>query len=258
MRYDEFRDHLIEALRNAGLHTGHGNACDTVDIMSMDRKWQVVAGPIEHKNTAPFSVSVAISFNWSSVNAARGQTCEEDVLTEMLGRRLRVPKTRRRLVRVDLQLHASPPYGSTAWMPDPQLLSSWSADLGKKLNSLLTDIQEREGQVIAVMGSCGDTKLEVHCQPEGRLTLTGVGVSAFQLVPIPRVWDEPDRRDAEKGNSKELIRLAQQFKTALEEWIRGIAELANWIRYSPPSSEAKSLEPWFEDEEEEDGPKIIH
>jgi hypothetical protein len=31
----------------------------------------------------------------------------------------------------------------------------------------------------------------------------------------------------------------------------------NWIRYSPPP-EAKRLDPWFEDEEEDDEPETIH
>ena len=30
------------------------------------------------------------------------------------------------------------------------------------------------------------------------------------------------------------------------------------IRYSPPPPEAKRLEPWFEDEEEEGGPETNH
>jgi hypothetical protein len=32
----------------------------------------------------------------------------------------------------------------------------------------------------------------------------------------------------------------------------------NWIRYSPPPPEAKRLEPWFEDEGEDDEPETIH
>jgi hypothetical protein len=49
-----------------------------------------------------------------------------------------------------------------------------------------------------------------------------------------------------------------RFKMALEHWISSVAELGRWIRYSPPLPEAKQLEPWFEDEEEEGGPETIH
>jgi hypothetical protein len=258
MRYDEFRDQLQDALRAAGLLIGVESPSETVDIESMDRNWQVYVWRGERKSTEPFGVSAEIAFRWSSVNAARGHTCEEDVLTEMLGRRVRIPKTQRRWVRVDLKLHASLPYGSTARIPDPQLLGSWSAAVGEKLDKLLTDIQERQGQIVAVTGCREDAKLEVQCKPEGEFSLTGVSVSAFQLAQVPRVWDDHDRRDAEKGNSKELARLARRFKMALEEWISSVAELGNWIRYTPPPPEAKPLEPWFEDEEENGGPETIH
>ena len=90
------------------------------------------------------------------------------------------------------------------------------------------------------------------------LSLAGISVSAFQLVRVPRIWDDPGRREAEKGNSAELSRLARRFKEALDGWVSSVAELGNWIRYSPPPPEAKRLEPWFEDDEEEDGPETIH
>ncbi len=258
MHYDEFRDQLQDALHSEGLLTGIERASETVDIESMDRNWQVYVWRGERKSTEPFNVSAEIAFRWSSINAARGHTCEEDVLTEMLGRRLRIPKTQRRWVRVDLKLHASLPYGSTARITDSQVLNSWTAAAGEKLNKLLTDFQERQGRIIAVMGGSEGVKFEVQCKTQEELSLAGAWVSAFQLVRVPRVWDDPDRRDAEKGNSKELARLARRFKMALEEWISSVVELGNWIRYSPPPPEAKPLEPWFEDEEENGGPETIH
>ena len=63
--------------------------------------------------------------------------------------------------------------------------------------------------------------------------------------------------EALRGNiGEELARLAQRFKDALDEWTRSVAELATWIRYSPPPPGAKRVEPWFEDED--DGPETIH
>jgi hypothetical protein len=80
-------------------------------------------------------------------------------------------------------------------------------------------------------------------------------------VRVPRVWDDPGRRDAEKGAATELARLAQRFKNANDEWAESVAELGRWIRYAPPSPEAKRLEPQFEDDDEEKedgGPETIH
>jgi len=75
------------------------------------------------------------------------------------------------------------------------------------------------------------------------------------------MWDDPDRRDAEKGTAKELSKLAQKFKYLLDEWRISIAELAKWIRYTPPPADAIQVEQPFEeleDEDGEDGPETIH
>ena len=77
------------------------------------------------------------------------------------------------------------------------------------------------------------------------------------------MWDDPDRRNAEKGAAEEIARLARRFKNAMDEWTESVAELARWIRYAPPPPEAKPAEPWFEDREEEEeqengGPESIH
>ena len=168
--------------------------------------------------------------------------------------------TERRWIRVDLSLYAGLPYGSTAPLPDPQVFGSWIADVGKKLNELLAEFKQRKQRVVAVMGACEEIEVETRCSAEGALTLKGVSVSGSRLVRIPRVWDDPDRREAEKDISEELVRLARRFRSALDEWAGRIAELAKWIRYTPPPPEARRVEPWFEDEEkdEDGGPETIH
>ncbi len=75
------------------------------------------------------------------------------------------------------------------------------------------------------------------------------------------MWDNPDRRDAEKDPSTELSKLAQKFKYSLDEWRSGIAALVKWIRYTPPPDDANQIEQPFvekEDEDEEEGPETIH
>ena len=66
---------------------------------------------------------------------------------------------------------------------------------------------------------------------------------------------------AEKGAAAEFSRLAQKFKYSLDERSESIAELARWIRYTPPPLETKRVAPPFEDQEDEnedDGPGTIH
>jgi hypothetical protein len=261
MRYDEFRDRLQDALRRAGLFFQPvDRPTETIDLANTGRRWKAYIWRSAPQSAEPFHVSAKIAFDWSPFDAARAYTCEEDLLTELLGRKQRPTKTERRRTRVDLALHASLPYGSTTPMPDPQLFGSWTGAVGEKLDELLTEFKERQGRVVAVMGGRAEVETEVRCNAEGVLSLKGVSVSGFRLVPVPRVWDDPDRRKAEKDIGEELARLARRFKDALDEWTRSVAELATWIRYSPPPQGAKRVEPWFEDEDgdEDDGPETIH
>jgi hypothetical protein len=61
------------------------------------------------------------------------------------------------------------------------------------------------------------------------------------------------RPRASRGAHVEIGRLARTFKITLDEWTQSVSELATWIRYSPPPPGAKPVEPWFEDQAEDDG-----
>jgi hypothetical protein len=259
MQYEEFCNRLQRALQAAGLFSAcSDHAVESIDLANSTRSWKLNIWRITSDSAEPFHVSARICFDWHPVDAARTFTCEEDLLTELLGRRIRLPKTQCGRTRIDLELHATLPYGSTAPVPEPPLLLSWTGSVSEKLGKLLIDVQEREGKVVAILGSREQPRIETQCREPGGLSLSGISVSAFQMVRIPRHWDDPDRRRAEKDNSGELARIAGRFKEALDEWTKSVAELGNWIRYSPPAPEAKRLEPWFEEEEDDNGPETIH
>ncbi|MBI4473470.1 MAG: hypothetical protein HY646_12440 [Acidobacteria bacterium] len=256
MRYNEFRDRFQDALREAELFFQYGEQpIEIIDLASTSRRWKLYIR-LSAQNPEPFHVSAKISFNWSPVNAARAYTCEEDLLTELIGRKQRPAKTEQRWARVNLALYATLPYGSTTPIPDPQIFGSWTGSAGEKLDKWLTEFKERQGRVVAVTGGREEVEVEARSNAEGVLFLKGVSVSGFRIVRVPRVWDDPDRREAEKDIDEELARLARRFKDALDEWTRSVAELARWIRYAPPPPEAKPVEPWFEDEN--GGPETIH
>ena len=110
MRYDEFRDRLQGALRGAGLLLQSvGPPTETLDLASAGRRWEEYTFGSPPWDPAPFQVSARIAFAWDAVNTARAYTCEEDILTELLGRRQRYPKTQSRWTRVDLKLYATLP-----------------------------------------------------------------------------------------------------------------------------------------------------
>jgi hypothetical protein len=257
MRYDEFRDRLQDALRETGLlFRQTGRMAENIDVAGADRHWEIFLLHSPARDPAPFNVSARVAFAWDPVNAARANTCEEDLLTAVLGRKQRYPKTQPRWTRVDLGLYATLPYGSPTPMPDSQLLGPWISSLGETLDKLLTEFKEREGQIVAITGGREDVAVEARGGSDGVLFLKGVSASGFRIIRIPRVWDDPVRREAEKDIGKELTSLAQRFKDTLDEWGKSVADLAGWIRYAPPPPGTAPAEPQFEDEGED--PETIH
>ena len=261
MLYAEFRDQLEDALQKAGLFF-HGVdwPVETIDLADTARRWKVCIFRAALGSAEPFHVSAEISFYWTPTDAARARTCEEDLLTELRGRRKRPVRTEPRWKRVDLSLHASLPYGSTTPMPEPRVFGAWTASIEEKIHAAFSEIEERNGRIVAVLGGHEDLDVQVHFKPDGLASLSGVSTSGFRVVRVPRVWDDPGRREAERGPEKELGSLARTFKAAFDEWIKSVSELATWIRYSPPPSGAKPIEPWFDDQSEDDddgGPETI-
>jgi len=86
---------------------------ETIDLVTTERRWRVFVFRNAPQQAEPFHVSAKISFGWSPFEAARSYTREEDLLSELLGRRERPTKTEPRILRVDIVLRASLPYGST-------------------------------------------------------------------------------------------------------------------------------------------------
>lgn len=261
MRYDGFRDRLQDCLREAGLFLPLADRpIETVDLAITGRRWKVYIGRSAPQKADPFFVSAKIGFHWNPFDAARSYTCEEDLLTELFGRKERSPKTEPRLLRVDLTLHATLPYSSTAPIPDPLIFGAWTSSIGEKLDRHLSETRELRGNV-AVIGYRGEVEVQARCMTGGSLALTGISLSGFRVVRLPRVWDDPQRRETEKDEGKELDRLARRFKGALDEWTTSVAALATWLRYLPPlPGTAPRPSIGFEQEErdEDDEPHSTH
>ena len=259
MRYAELRDTLEDALHEADLFFHDVERVETIDLATTVRSWKAFISTAVPHGTEPFHISAEISFQWTPFDAARAYTCEEDLLAELLGRRNRPTRTERRWTRIDLSLHASLPYGSTTPMPDPNVFGAWAASVEEKADAAFTALQEKKGQVVAILGGHGEVDVQAHCKSDGAVSLKGLAISGFRMVRIPRVWDDPDRREAETHPRNELDRLAQRFRATLDQWAESVAQLATWIRYSPPTAGAKPVQPWFEDESEDgDGGETIN
>lgn len=111
--------------------------------------------------------------------------------------------------------------------------------------------EQKKGRIVAVLGGHGDVEVQAHCKPDGVVSLKSLAISGFLTIRVPRVWDDSERRVAERDPRDERGRLARRVKTALDEWTKSVSELATWIRYSPPPQGAKPVEPWFDDRAED-------
>jgi len=261
MRYDDFREQLEIALQNAGL-LGQclDSPVETIELESTQRRWRIYV-PASSRGTEPFYVSAKIAFNWDPFNAARSFTCEEDLLEELLGKAKESSKTEPRYVRVDLELYASLPYGSTCVIPHARAFGSWADAIHRKLDRVFRENIRRQGDPGAVQGGLEELNIESRCDSSGRLSMAGVSVAGFRIIRIPRVWDNPGRQEKEKSAADELSRVSEVYKFSLDAWRVAIAELTREIRYTPPPEGAAQAGPPAEDlemDDETNGPETIH
>lgn len=193
MRYADFRDRLEAALLAEGLlFPGADRRVETIDLADTVRNLVVNVYRAARDDTKPFDVSAAIGFQWSPVDAARAYTSEEDLLADLVGRRRRWPRTERRWTRVDLRLHANLPYGSTTSIPEPSVFGAWTAAVVGQADAAFTDVDERDGRILAIRGGHGDLELRARSNPEGVVSLNAIAIAGFRLVRVPRVWDNPE------------------------------------------------------------------
>ena len=175
MHYDEFRDQLKDALQDAGLFLHRiGNPIETIELSGAARRWKLGLLRSSPRNTEPFDVTAQIAFQWDPFDNARSYTCEEDLLTELLGRKKSGLKTVQRFARVDLDLRAGLPYGSTATIPDPKLFGAWTESVSLKLDKLFAERRERAGRLTAILGYLGEVRIDTRCGAGGVLSLTRI------------------------------------------------------------------------------------
>lgn len=226
MRYDEFRDRWLAALRRARLLSHHDRPEETIDLTTTARRWRVHLLP---RPAEPFHVGATISFRWDPFDAARSYTCEEDLLTELFGRRATRP-TQPRLLRVDINLRATLPYGSTTPMPAPDVWASWVASVEERLDDALTGRRHRKRREPAWRG---DLEIDGRTTPVGAFSFHGMSVPAYEMIVVPRIWDDPKRRERETSAGKEIDGLAERFRGALNAWMASVGELVTWLRHAP-------------------------
>jgi hypothetical protein len=226
MRYDEFRDRWQAALHAAGVLSYQDRPQETIDVSTTKRRWRFLTLP---RTAEPFNVSASVSFHWDPFQSARSYTREEDLLTELLGRRARW-STQHRLVRVDIKLHATLPYGSTTPLPTADVWLPWIASMEENVGAALAPQRQRKNTDIRWRGGL---EIQGETSIHGEFAVHGMSVPAYEMIVVPRIWDDPKRREREASAVKPIDALAVRFRKALDAWTDSVAELAGWLHNAP-------------------------
>ena len=232
VRYDEFKSSFLAALRDSGLlMIGPPPNEEVLDLRTADRTVTVYVEPAGRDIGAPFHISGKISWRWDALQAARTTTTEDDMLTELFGREdARSRETARPRVRVDIELRAGLEYGKSIAMPSRAAWFEWRREAVGRLQTVerLVDenaMRDLPDEELAVLAWLGEPEMEITCNEAGDLLLKSVSVSAFQMVGVPRTWDDPDRQP-DDDSYPQLSAMFLRVKAALHAWREVMDHLA--------------------------------
>jgi hypothetical protein len=224
MDYDTFKSFWNSAFAEAGLPSAMGHPDETVDLSSMDRRYTAYVRDFDD-SSEPFHISCKLSWRWDALQSARTATTEEDLLTQLHGRDEAADMdTERPWLRVDVELHGSLQLGEGQKMPGKATWSRFVAAVTKKVTPLLPvhEIEFNDGT--AVLGWCGQPTATVLCEEDGRVKLTGVELSAYQPILLPRKWDDPER-EPDEDPEEALAAFTGRVREAMEQWAEAVKVL---------------------------------
>jgi len=217
MGYETFRSVWHEALDLAGLKPFF-RPSEAVDLQEMSRSYRMGVA-LDARRTDLFTVSAELEWKWDALQAARMATTEEDLLTELLGQDGYYLVTEQPWLRVDVKLRATLPMDSPIPMPGAGVWQRWTREVTQRMSPLLPaelpDVHEDSGAVLLFWR--GNPVARLQCDPDGRLYLTGVELSAWQGIELSRHWDNPDR-PRDYGTEAQLTSFCEWVRESLQVW----------------------------------------
>lgn len=223
MDYDDFKTTFMSALRESGLPTIGLTPEEVLDLHRADRTFTIGVEPMDREIGTPFHIAANIFFRWDALQTARTRSCEEDVVVELLGREdaqdldTVVPS-----LRVDIKLRATLALGKGMPMPPPATWAKWSKEaLGRleKIEPLVSEevLRESADGYHAILAWQGDPEIKASCNAVGELRLDAITVRAFQMIELPRKWDDPEREPDEDPRGQ-LRAMFERVRAALYAW----------------------------------------
>lgn len=226
--YEAFRTAWTHALRESRLQALH-EATETLDTRSLDRSHTIYVEPLGGQDAPPFHVTASLSWAWDTLNTTRARTCDEDVLTEMLGRDVACELVSEKpCVRVDIKLTASAPHGKPMPLPARSAWRQWVNETLSRLHDiepLLPEQPHRENRMglTEVLAWQGSPTVRTVCSVNGELLLGAVELAAGQIIELPRSLDCPDVPD--EGPEEQLTQLFTRVRAALMAWTQALDHL---------------------------------
>lgn len=230
MRYDQFRAAWDRALAASRL-TPMLEPVERIEVHDLDRSYKVRVGPFAPLDARPFHVTALLSWQWDVLKSARTVMTEEDLYMQLSGRDIYNQfDTAPSWLRVDIVLSANLPLGEPIPMPAQPRVASWLREVTARLEQyepLLADetVHAADDRGPDALAWKGDQTFKVSCNAQGELLLEGVHLAAWQLVALPRCWDDPDRSDPPPDD--QLARLFARINARALGWVDCLDHLAS-------------------------------
>jgi hypothetical protein len=219
VRYDDFKTVWEQQVRASKLRR-HGFTDETLDTKTLDRSYRVRVEPPEGQESEPFFVTATLSWEWTALQTARTATTEDDTVKELLGVDA-ARGTEQPQLRVDIELHATLPYGQPIAMPSGSAWAAWSREVLGRLEHIERLLPEQEfrdgaGEWPELLAWQGQPSLTVQCARDGELLLAGVSLDALVMLDLPRQWDSSEEPD--EGPEGAIAAMLSRLEGSLRAW----------------------------------------
>ncbi len=193
MNYQEFRDLWHKALKATCLQIPYPiSPTEKIDLSNMSWSYELIIYGGSHPKSDPFRLTATITWDWDATLSARYATTEEDMLMQIFGDfDIRDDDTVPPQLRMDVGLTASLPYGGVYPMPALTQLQRWFKQANDELQLLLPTVYEMDG----IYAGSEPIQPNIMLLEDGLLNLKSVIFKAWQLIKLPRQWDDPQKSD---------------------------------------------------------------
>ncbi|MBI9046276.1 MAG: hypothetical protein JEZ06_17410 [Anaerolineaceae bacterium] len=218
MKYSTFRNIWDDSLRSARFQLSNNIASETINIETTDREYQSYM----HIGQAHgFHTSIYFNWIWDALLSARFVSTEEDMLMQIFGDFGIHEDTDTPTLRVDYSLSATVPGDQYLPISLQDCWQKWANRIKNEVVPLMTYDDLGETFPVSI---CNEPEIKAICSNSGQFYLSGVSLSAFRLITLPRNWDDSDRH-IEPDSSKQLLELFQRLSQAVALWQESLETL---------------------------------